>query len=337
MRLHPVAVSGFAFAVLSVVLAGCGGANDETVGVGDVEEGVDERAGVWGAALQCKVPHVAAGLVALGAPQIVVSLDGLTLHVTDAPSGFDRVYPIGPGAIDPSGHSLTPTSDAAAGGAFHTGAYTQITSDAQYGDYYSCRIWDVVDGVRKPVFAGLPFMRLAGAPTNGYGLHGPVDHFTDANGGSLRRGYVSHGCVRMAAEDIQELFFLIHKHPKTPVKIQRAVERDANGDAIDLAKRWIGAECNADSDCNYDGGACRRSASDAHGTCTRACTSTCPDRAGEAPTFCVRDPASPAAGICVPQASTTFNNECARFEGRLRFAAKVARPNASASADVCVP
>jgi len=320
-----------AAAVFPLIAACAASADDGHVGVGDVEESA--TAG-YGHALECKVPSIDPALSPLPHPQIVVSLDGLTLHLFDTTVGFDRVYPIGVGQLDAHGVSLTPTSDRAAGGTFHTGANTRVASDAQYGDYYSCRIWDVVDGVRKPVFAGLPFMRLSGAPTSGYGLHGPIDHYTDPNGGSLRRGYVSHGCVRIGADDVQEIFFLIHQHPSTPVKIQRAVERDASGDAIDVASRWVGAECTSDAQCGGSGAYCRMSG--ARGTCTIPCTHSCPDRAGETPTFCVDDPGA-SHGICVPQASSTFNASCARYEGRLALARGVARPDRSATSDVCVP
>src|SRR3954471_18914051 len=53
--------------------------------------------GSWGAALTCKtVPN----LPTLIAPRVIVSIDGLTLHLVDPASGFDKVFPIGPGAIN---------------------------------------------------------------------------------------------------------------------------------------------------------------------------------------------------------------------------------------------
>ena len=39
-------------------------------------------------------------------PVIVVSIDGLTLHLWDRQGTFDKVYPIGPGAVE-NGKSLT--------------------------------------------------------------------------------------------------------------------------------------------------------------------------------------------------------------------------------------
>jgi hypothetical protein len=323
------------FAASSLVLVACAASSGESSdGPGDVIESAGTTG--YGSALTCKTPHVDPSLSPLAHPSIVVSLNGLTLHLTDDSVGFDRVYPIGPGALDASGKSLTPTSEHAPGGVFHTGASTSVVSDSAFGWYYSCRFWDTVDGVRKPVFAGLPFIRLDGPPTEGYAFHGPIDHYTDPNGGSLRRGYVSHGCMRMQANDVQELFFLIHKHPSTPVRVQLGVERHDDGSAVDVANRWVGAECASDGDCNFTGGRCRFAQGAAFGTCVASCTHACADRDGEGTTFCVRDPAG-GGGICVPQASSTFNASCARYEGRLTIAHAQPRPDGSASSDVCVP
>jgi len=314
-------------------LAGCAVPNaleeeeSEARGKDDLSIGeVEGAVGDVGAATTCKpIPKVDP----LKDPEIVISLDGLTLHLRDRAGTYDRVFPIGPGAIE-DGKSKTPV------GQFYTGSNTTEVKDTQFGYYYPCRMWwtDPDTGKQSPVFAGLPFIRLAGTPTAGYGIHGPIDGFTASNGGSLRRGYVSHGCVRMAAEDVVEVYGRIHAHSRTPVKIQREIERLPSGAAVDLASRWIGAECKSDSDCNYPGGFCRASSSGV-GTCTLPCTHGCPDRRGEAPTFCVKD-ATTGAGMCVPQSSTTFNFSCARYERRL-VAATAARPDKTATALVCRP
>lgn len=289
----------------------------------------------WQYATRCKdIPAVEP----LANPEIVVSLDGLTLHLRDRGGTYDRVFPIGPGALE-NGRSLTPTSDAARGGVFYTGADTTERPDGQWSYYYPCRIWHEDRGTRTPVFAGLPFIRLAGPATAGYGIHGPIDSFASPNGGALRRGYVSHGCVRMSAADIVEVYGRIHSHPRTPVKIQQAVERASDGRAVDLTQRWVGSECSANSDCNFTNGVCRIPTGATKGICTLPCTMSCPDRAGEATTFCVRDPASTTAtrGICVPTASGTFNNTCARYAGALTYARGQQRPDMSATNDVCIP
>src|SRR6267142_560995 len=53
-----------------------------------------------------------------------------------------------------------------------------------------CKFWwtDPETGKKQPVFAGLPFLSWYG----NFAIHGPIDNFRAANGGSLRRGYVSH-------------------------------------------------------------------------------------------------------------------------------------------------
>ncbi len=307
----------------ALLLAGCAvGAADEdeatseSNGTEDLSVGTVEDAATkgWGAATKCKpIPAVEA----LKSPEIVVSLDGLTLHLRDRAGTYDRVFPVGVGTIN-GAKSLTPT------GQFYTGANTTESSDTQWGYYYGCRIWwsDPDTGKASPVFAGLPFIRLAGPPTAGYAIHGPIDSFTSENGGSLRRGYVSHGCVRMAAADIVELYARIRGKSKVPVRIQQAAEVAASGPTVDLASRFIGAACQVDAECNYAGGICHA------GSCTLPCTRGCPDRAGEAPTFCAAD------GRCRPQASTTWNNDCSRYAGRL-VKKTTTRPDKSATLAVC--
>lgn len=311
------------------------GGMDE-VGLGEVvgESGSrDPRQ--WTHALRCKeIPN----LPALTDPEIVVSLDGLTLHLRDRAGGYDKVFAVGPGALE-GGRSLTPTSDSAPRGVFYTGTDTTEVPDGRWGYYYPCRIWHEERGVRTPVFAGLPFIRLAGPRTAGYALHGPIDNFIQENGGSLRRGYVSHGCVRMSAADIVEVYARIRGRSKVPVRIQQAVERSNDGRAVDTEARWIGSECSADTDCNYTGGVCRKAAGETIGTCTQPCTMSCPDRVGNATTFCVRDPAATtmSTGICVPRADSVFNNTCVRYRTRLPFVANASRPDASLTANVCRP
>lgn len=289
----------------------------ETNGTGDLPLGqVDNELGSWGDATNCKpIPKVEA----LVAPEITISLDGLTLHLKDTKGTYDRVFPVGPGALEEGDKSKTPI------GLFHTGSEKTATKDGGWGYFYPCKIWwtDPDTHKQSPVFAGLPFIRLAGTPTAGYAIHGPIDRYTAPNGGSLRRGFVSHGCVRMAAEDIVEVYARIFGRGRIPVRIQQEVERLPSGVAVDVPNRFIGAECTADTDCNYAGGVCHE------GTCSMPCTHGCPDRAGEAPTFCA------SSGFCMPQSSSVFNATCSRYEGRLTLAKGVSRPDKTARADVC--
>jgi hypothetical protein len=295
--------------------------------------------GDWGAALQCKaIPD----LEPLAAPTIVVSLDGLTLHLTDAETGYDRVFPIGPGSIK-DGESLTPLSTGLADGLFHirldkpVGAESSDPGYAPWAYAYSCRMWwkDPDTGTKVPVFAGLPFLRLEGAPTLGYAIHGPIDSYTIPSGGRLRRGYVSHGCIRMEAADVLELYALTLGH-KVPVRVQQAVERRADGSAVDLPQKWLLAECATDEECTFDGGFCHANPYTGKGYCTRECLKYCPDEYGQPVSFCVADPEDDAKGLCTLKAAS-FNNHCRRYPG-FELAQGIGRfGQPSVTADVCLP
>src|SRR4051812_46759745 len=96
-----------------LILALCGCADPEAqralqpdidLPIGDRLDDDLKADGSWGAALTCKaLPD----LPGLKAPRIVVSIDGLTLHMVDAPTGYDKVFAIGPGAIN---HNVGETS-----------------------------------------------------------------------------------------------------------------------------------------------------------------------------------------------------------------------------------
>jgi hypothetical protein len=273
-------------------LAGCGttASNNPEEGetadlpVGDLDD-LGVKADGWGAALNCKpIPNVPG----LANPEIVISLDGLTLHLRDKGGTYDRVFPIGPGAIE-NGKSLTPPSTGTTGTTFFTSADTREYADGGWGYYYPCKIWwtDADTKEKKPVFAGLPFIRLVGPPTAAYAIHGPVDGFSLPSGGNLRRGFVSHGCTRMAAADIVEVYARIHNHPKTPVRIQKEIERA--------------------------GGVCRPNPYGAS-FCSKACTASCPDKTGYVGTRCVPD--GQGQGFCAIS-SDKVNNFCANQNGRV--------------------
>jgi lipoprotein-anchoring transpeptidase ErfK/SrfK len=153
-------------------------------------------------------------LPVLVAPEIIVSLAGLTAHLFDRETGFSAVYPVGVGVIRSRGVSITPT------GHFKTGA--------DIGDGW----WYVPRRTVPEYFAGLPFLRLTARNSNGantYALHGPI---TD----ELIRGYVSHGCVRMARQNIIDLFWMVNRRASTPVTIQQEVEIDAAGMPVDVGR-----------------------------------------------------------------------------------------------------
>jgi hypothetical protein len=306
------------------------------LGLGVVEDMKDD--GNWGFATTCKpIP----ALEPLADPMIVVSLDGLTLRLFDRAGTYDRTFPIGPGAIE-KGVSLTPVSTGLPTGLFHTRTDQPVVDDgptpsqAKWAWNHRCRMWwKDEQGKQIPVFAGLPFIRLEGPPTSSYAIHGPVDRFTQANGGTLRRGYVSHGCIRMDAADVVEVWALIQGH-RVPVRVQQAVERRDDDTAVDISAKWIGQECARDADCNYLGGMCHMNAYSGRGFCTARCNRTCNDRAGYPPTFCVADPSDTSKGLCVPK-SVLIDNNCRRYDHFVPRTGVARFKQPSVKADVCLP
>jgi hypothetical protein len=145
-------------------------------------------------------------------PEIIVSLDGLSVHMFDRATGFSEVYPAGVGVKNSRGNSITPR------GHFKTHHDTNDT-------------WFYVARRTNPeYFGGFPFLRLNAknsAGANTYALHGPITE-------TLIRGYVSHGCIRMRPADVIRIFWIMKKHPSAPVTIQTEVEKDANGKKVDV-------------------------------------------------------------------------------------------------------
>lgn len=145
-------------------------------------------------------------------PEIIVSLDGLTVHLFDRATGHQWVYPAGVGVKNSAGRSITPVG--------------HFATSPNINDTW----WYVARRNVPAYFAGLPFLRITARNSNGantYGLHGPITE-------ELIRGYVSHGCVRMADDDIIRMFWMVKQHASTPVTIQKEVERDARGQRVDV-------------------------------------------------------------------------------------------------------
>lgn len=190
---------------------------------GDYYEGVGEDEWDPGAPMddgKSDIPAYAipTNLPVLKSPEIIVSLKGLTVHLFDRETCFSAVYPAGPGVLGHNGRSITPI------GHFKTG------EDAADSWWYAPR------RTNPEYFAGLPFLRLTARNTEGlstYALHGPITR-------KLIRGYVSHGCVRMAAQDVINLFWMVKKAEhagNTPVTIQQEVEIDAAGKVVDVGRK----------------------------------------------------------------------------------------------------
>jgi len=150
-------------------------------------------------------------------PEIIISLDQLTLHVFDRTSGFNMVYPVGVGVFNRDAVSVTPT------GQYHTGPDISDTW------YYIAR------RTEPAYYGGYPFIRLDCPNPNGdhtYGIHGPIRR-------ALVRGYISHGCILMEGEDVRRVFELVYRHASTPVTIQREPEVDAAGNIVDVGSNVV--------------------------------------------------------------------------------------------------
>ena len=292
----------------------------------------------WGRAVECKaVPD----LPTLPSPEVTISLDGLSLHLVDAQAGFDHVYPIGVGAIY-HGRTLTESSAEAPKGRYRARLDEPAILDKpepaiRWAWNYACRFWWRDPALKElvPVYAGLPFIRLESPGFSNDGIHGPAEDVRREDGGRLRRGYVSHGCIRMEPAGILDVYARTRGRA-FPVRIQREVERRADGTAVDVAERWLLSECTKDADCNFDGGTCRKNRFAGHGFCTTACEGRCPARAGDPGSFCAADPDAPGQGFCTVRASD-FDNQCKRFAGFVRRPGVKAFKGGRTKAAVCLP
>lgn len=292
------------------------------------EMGADDMKadGNWGAATTCKpIPN----LPKLNSPRIIVSLEGLTLRLTDPSSDYDKVFPIGPGVMDSAQGSTTFNESKSMWPVLHYG-----TGDFELrpSTETACKIWwtDSASGEKLPVFAGLPFLSWSGS----YGIHGPVDNYRAANGGTLRRGFVSHGCIRMRGDDVLEVYARIKGIAKVPVHVQREPERDANGRRIDVPDPWLGAECALDSDCPFADAFCKMNPYSQRGFCSSRCSAYCPDKTGEPTSFCVKDPDEPTKGMCVLK-EVAQNAGCRNLDHMIPTTA--ARFSQTVTATVCLP
>ena len=295
--------------------------------LGDLSAADSKADGEWGAALTCKV---APDLPVLPSPRIVLSLHGLTLRLVDETAGFDKVFAIGAGVINPDPTQATFNESLSYYPVVATGQHEfAITPDS----IDPCATWwtDPATGERLPVFAGLPFMSWYGS----YGIHGPIDNFRAPNGGNLRRGFVSHGCIRMEAADVLEVYARIKGVPRVPVHVQREAERDANGRRRDVPQPWIGSECQSDADCGFTNGFCHANPYVGRGFCSARCTKYCADRPGYPVTFCIDDSDDATRGMCVAKESGV-NQGCRPYDHLVpRTLPRRTQPEVSAT--VCVP
>lgn len=328
---RPTSSVAFVFAFLFAFALGCSeqpSATDDEADLPLGETPADEikADGQWGAATTCKpIPD----LPRLPNPKIVVSVHGLTLRLYDETAGYNKVFPIGPGVINQNAGESTYGESKSWYPIIATGKQDFVITQS---GMTACKIWwtDPDTGAKSPVFAGLPFLSWYGS----YGMHGPVDNYKAANGGNLRRGFVSHGCLRMESADVLELYARIRGAARVPVRVQREPERDPAGVRVDVQSRWIGAECAVDSDCNFTGGFCHQNRYSQRGFCSARCTAYCSDKAGYPTTFCVADPDAAGKGMCVAKA-VEQNKDCRPYDHMVTSSRS--RFGQSTTATVCVP
>jgi len=310
--------------------AGAAGDPEEDLPLGDVDDDDMKADGYWGWATTCKaIPS----LPALADPQITISVEGLTLHLVDRAGDYDRVFPIGVGSIDKRNGSLTNGESRTMYPVLSNGTGDFTIDTTTNWTFNPCRIWWTSSdtGERLPVFAGMPFMRWKGA----YGIHGPITNYRAESGGSLERGFVSHGCIRMEAADVVEVYALISGTAEVPVHVQREAERNADNQAEDIDPPWIGAECQSDDDCSFSSGFCKANPYSGRKFCSIRCSRYCPDRAGYPETFCVTDPDDASSGFCTLKEESR-NYECRPYDHFTPIAQPRFRDPA-ATARVCMP
>ncbi len=283
----------------------------------------------------CKpIPEVEA----LEDPEIIVSIDGRTLHLRDRASDYDRVFPVGLGKIGSSGESLSPVSTNTRDGLWVVRADNALVDGAtvdrrKWAWNYSCRHWSGTKYYNpasqreefRSYFAGLPFLRFEGPNSPVYGMHGPIDNYWRENGGELYRGYVSGGCTRMDPDDLVEVYGRI-RGTETPVRVQTAIEFDEAGLSID-SDRFMGAHCMQDADCADPGAVCATHPTSEFSFCTAPCAqnSECPIRPNEIVgsigvlSFCVADTKGvvDGDGYCVVEGNGKTNNDCRSYPAPL--------------------
>ncbi len=276
----------------------------------------------WGSALNCKeVPE----LSPLKNPTITLSIHGLTLELKDETTGFYKVYPVGPGAIDTD--EASPTF----GESFSYAPILEKKSNhfkITPNTIQPCKTW--LASANAPVFAGLPFLSFHG----NYAIHGPIDNFRAENGGSLRRGFVSHGCFRMEAADILEVYALIKGVAEVPVSLYREPQINEKGQRVDIEEKWIGSECQQDSDCGFDNAICALNPYSNMGFCSLNCDGYCPDKARLPVSACVPNQ-NGDGGICVLRAQSE-NDSCRNQTQFIATEVELWHRDGK-SAQVCVP
>ena len=241
-------------ALMALPAVGCGAMGDdagsrlfdpEPEGEGVAHDALHPGADPVGKGDSPKTYQIPEDLPPLSRPEIIVSLDGLTVHLFDRAEGVSRVYPTGVGKLGSSGRSYTPR------GFFRT--------HDDPDEYW----YNIARRYVPEYFGGFPFLRIDAENSRGqhtYGFHGPITYSCpDGDGCSLlerqwflMRDYVSHGCMRMRPADIVEMFWMLRGHGAVPIAIIGGLEHDAEGDVVDIDRDvmlWAEGETIAYADC----------------------------------------------------------------------------------------
>ena len=116
---------------------------------------------------------------------------------------FIKNYPVGVGGFSMEGEYLTPN----------------LTSN-----FYLSKQYNIKNRRDKPYFKGEPFLRIMKYNGNSllrtpFGLH--ISQGSKYKTNDVNRGFVSHGCIRMRAKDLREIYELsLNSQFDIPVRIQ---------------------------------------------------------------------------------------------------------------------
>jgi hypothetical protein len=215
-----------------------GGDGGDDLPVGELTGDDGKADGNWGSALTCKtVP----ALPPLAHPEIVVSLNGLTLRLADRAAGFDKVFPISPA---PS----TPIRLA------HLRRVAVVLPPAAYGkrDFTIAgvdhAVQDLVDrsGDRR---ASAGVRRACRSCRGRAATASTAPSTTTARPTAARRAAATSRTVASACRAPTCRAVRPHQGRGLGAGARSASPSAPSPAPVDLTARWIGAECTADSDC----------------------------------------------------------------------------------------
>jgi hypothetical protein len=114
-----------------------------------------------------------------------------------------------------------------------------------------------------------------------------------------------HDIHRFTADHLEEVILTLKEEGFSFTSID---DRDAFPILNGVPSKFIGDPCEADDDCNFDGGFCIPDSDVPGGYCSRACTGSCPDRLGYPTTRCVAAP--DASGATTDVCTVSCGDRC---------------------------